>query len=73
MRAVTAATASDANRKMMPSLVAVAEQLDDLDAEDDRPEHPRRDVEEEAGERVLGDEHQEHAQLDRSEAAPGAG
>ena len=30
MRAVTAATASDVNRKMMPLLVAVAEQLDDL-------------------------------------------
>ena len=48
-------------------LVAVAEQLEDLDAEDHCADDPARDPEEEAGEGILGDEEQEDAQLDRAD------
>ena len=49
----------------MPFSLRVAEQLEDLDAEDDRTDDPAGDPEEESDERVLGDEEQENAQLDR--------
>ena len=45
-----------------------AQVLEDLDADDHGADRPRRDAEEEPDERVLGDEDQEHGQLDRPDA-----
>ena len=66
LRAVRAATAIVTASSRISSLVAVAEVLEDLDADDHGADRPRRDAEEEPGERVLGDEDQEHRQLDRT-------
>ena len=68
LRAVSAAVAMETNSRMMRVLVAGADVLQDLDADDDGADGPRRDAEEEAHVRVLGDEDQEHRQLDGLEA-----
>ena len=68
LRAVRAAVAIVTNSRTMRSVLAEAEVLQHLDADDDGADRPRRDAEEEPGERVLGDEDQEHRQLDRLEA-----
>ena len=71
VRAVIAAVAIVTNRKTMPSVVPDAEELEHLDADEDRPDGPGRDAEEEAGVGVLGDEDEEHGELDRADAGLG--
>ena len=71
LRAVRAAVAMRDEQQEDPLLLAVAQVLEHLDADDDGADGPRRDPEEEPGERVLGDEDQEDGQLDGRSPAIG--